>query len=78
MEEWDSLWYEVLIVRYGGLGSVWWRNIKRIRKGVGVGVGRGLIGNIRRVVGGGASTLFWNDLWVGDTDFVIGIVDYMI
>ena len=71
LEEWDSLWYEVLIVRYdeaggricmnGGLGSVWWRNIKRIRKGVGVGVGRGLIDNIRRVVGDGASTLFWND-----------------
>jgi len=42
LDEWDNLWYGVLIVRYDevegricvndGLGFAWWRNIKRIRE----------------------------------------------
>lgn len=36
-----------------------------IRAGVGLGVDTWFDDNIRRVVGGGSSTFFWTDNWVG-------------
>ena len=44
---------------------MWWRTISGIRGGVGLGVGSWFDDNIRRVVGGGGSTYFWTDNWVG-------------
>lgn len=45
-----SLWYKVLLARYGEVGgsiaeggrfnSVWWNNLINIRRGSGVGIGR--------------------------------------
>lgn len=42
-------------------------NVKQNSRGVGEGVGNWFEGNIRRVVGNGIGTLFWYDLWVGET-----------
>jgi len=39
--------------------------ISRIRRGVGLGEGRWFDNNVRHVVGGGGSTFFWTDNWVG-------------
>lgn len=49
--------------------SVWWRMLSDIRGGVGLGEGSWFEGNIRRVVGGGSSTYFWHDNWVGGRAF---------
>jgi len=40
--------------------------ISSIRYGVGVLEGSWFEDNLRRVVGGGGSTYFWSDNWVGD------------
>lgn len=37
-----------------------------IREGVGMGVGNWFDDNIHRVVGGGGTTYFWTDNWVGN------------
>jgi len=44
---------------------VWWRMLSRVRRGVGMGVGGWFDNNVRKVVGGGRSTFFWTDNWVG-------------
>ena len=69
----EGLWYRVLKARYGEEGAVeggrdsyvWWRMLSDIPCGVGVGVESWFEDNVRRVVGGGSSTYFWLDNWVG-------------
>jgi hypothetical protein len=72
-----GLWFRVLVARYGmergrlgeggRTGSAWWREIVRIRDGVG-GVRDGWFGEgVARKVGDGTDTLFWTDPWVGGT-----------
>ncbi|KAK2395676.1 hypothetical protein QL285_057389 [Trifolium repens] len=53
-------------VRDGGrMGSAWWREIVRIRDGVG-GIRDGWFGEcVSRKVGDGTDTLFWSYPWVG-------------
>jgi hypothetical protein len=69
-----GLWYRVLAARYGveqgqlreggRKGSAWWREISRIRDGVG-GLRPGWFGeSVMRKVGDGAETLFWSDPWL--------------
>ncbi|KAK2370837.1 hypothetical protein QL285_083849 [Trifolium repens] len=49
----------------GGRGSSWWREIARIRDGVG-GTREGWFGEgIVKRVGDGSDTFFWTDPWVG-------------
>ena len=66
----------MLITRYGVEGggledggrscSSWWREIVRIRDGIGEG-GEGLFAScVRRRVGDGAVSDFWHDRWCGD------------
>jgi len=71
----EGLWYRVLNARYGEEGrrlreggrdsSVWWRMLSDIRCGVALGVESWFEDNVRRIVGGGGSTYFWLDNWVG-------------
>jgi len=51
----------------GRHSSLWWRMLCKVRGGVGEGVGNWFEGNIRREVGDGLGTLFWFDLWIGET-----------
>ncbi|KEH21259.1 transmembrane protein, putative [Medicago truncatula] len=69
----DGLWRRVLVARYqadGGLEdagrscSSWWREIVRIRDGIGEG-GDWFAGCVRRRVGDGAEIDFWRDCWCG-------------
>jgi len=71
----EGLWYRVLKARYGEEGghlreggsesSIWWRTVVGIREGVGLGVRSWFDDNVRQVVGGGGTTYFWTDNWVG-------------
>ena len=46
-------------------GSLWWREIAKIRDGV-VGVGGGWFQeNVSRKVDDGTYTFFWHDMWLG-------------
>ncbi|MCI47058.1 cysteine-rich receptor-like protein kinase, partial [Trifolium medium] len=69
------MWYRVLENRYdeeagwlaggGRSGSVWWREISKIRDGVS-DVGGGWFGeSIERRVGNGVDSFFWTDPWLG-------------
>jgi len=71
----DGLWRRVLVARYGVADeslkdggrscSSWWREIVRIRDGLGEG-GEGWFAScVRRRVGDGAETDFWRDCWCG-------------
>ncbi|MCI33884.1 cysteine-rich receptor-like protein kinase, partial [Trifolium medium] len=61
-------WYRVLAARYGTVagrlavggrsGSVWWREVARIRDGEGAVGGGWFMENIERRVGNGADTFF--------------------
>ncbi|KAK2367069.1 hypothetical protein QL285_065630 [Trifolium repens] len=72
-----GLWFRVLEARYGveqgrlreggRMGSAWWREIGRIRDGVGGGRDRWFREGVVRKVGDGTETLFWTDPWVGGT-----------
>jgi len=72
----EGLWYRVLKARYGEEGgrireggrqaSIWWKTVRHIREGLGVGVGNWFEDNVRRVVGDGRNTLFWYDNWIGN------------
>jgi len=46
--------------------SAWWRSLRRVRQGIGEGVGSWFENNTRRVVGDGWGTFFWYDIWVGE------------
>ncbi|GAU36546.1 hypothetical protein TSUD_277520 [Trifolium subterraneum] len=70
-----GLWFRVLAARYGmeggqlseggSRGSSWWREIVKIREGVG-GLGGGWFReSVVKRVGDGASTFFWTDPWLG-------------
>jgi len=49
----------------GSESLVWWRMLSRVHGGVGMGVGDWFDDNVRKVVGGGRSTLFgWTIGWV--------------
>jgi hypothetical protein len=52
---------------------VWWRMICGVRSGAVLGVGSWFEDNVRRVVGGGTSTYFWLDNWVGGSPLEIAI-----
>jgi hypothetical protein len=71
----NGLWFRVLMACYGlergrlreggSDGSAWWREIARIRDGVG-GIRDGWFReNVMRKVGDGSDTLFWSDPWLG-------------
>jgi hypothetical protein len=47
------------------MGSAWWREIVRIRDGVGGGEDRWFGEGVARKVGDGTDTFFWTDPWVG-------------
>ena len=74
LEDTNSLWYRVLCVCYGqeggrlcvdrGEGSMWWKTMRNIRKGVGHVDEGWLRDNISRKRGDGNSTLFWVDPWL--------------
>jgi len=71
-----GFWYRVLVVRYGEEAgrlevggrsiSSWWREVAKIRDGVGEDDGGWFAGRVSKVLGDGANTLFWFDKWVGD------------
>jgi hypothetical protein len=76
LEDRESLWNVVIRAKYGeeggrvrfgeGVGSVWWRNLNQIRRGVGLVDSGWLSDNIIRRVGDGRDTLFWVDPWLDD------------
>ncbi|PNX91700.1 kinesin-like protein, partial [Trifolium pratense] len=73
----EGLWFRVLAARYGveggrlrdggRRGSSWWREIARIREGVGEPGGRWFGEHVVRRVGDGSDTLFWTDPWLDET-----------
>ncbi|XP_024636158.1 uncharacterized mitochondrial protein AtMg00310-like [Medicago truncatula] len=75
----EGLWYRVLIARYGEederledggrSGSIWWKEVVKIRDGVGAGASGWFEGCVVRRVGDGVDTLFWHDRWCGDVPF---------
>ncbi|CAJ2657379.1 unnamed protein product [Trifolium pratense] len=72
-----GLWFRVLAARYGveggrirdggRRGSLWWREIVRIREGGGESSGRWFGEHVVRRVGDGSETFFWTDPWVDGT-----------
>jgi len=76
-----GLWYRVLVSRYGvrdgrledggWSGSIWWKEVGRIRDGTGGGGDGWFEGCVVRRVGDGEDTLFWHDRWCGDVPFRI-------
>jgi len=74
-----GFWYRVLAARYGEeagklevggrSGSFWWREVAKIRDGVG-DEGDGWVSEmVSRKVGDGADTFFWFNRWLGDVPF---------
>jgi hypothetical protein len=71
MEEHESLWYKVLVARFGEEGRIlrvdgeggtmWWNNLININQGVGASVGRWIYIDYVCELGDGASFLFWLD-----------------
>ncbi|CAJ2670867.1 unnamed protein product [Trifolium pratense] len=72
----EGLWFRVLAARYGfeegrlceggQRGSVWWREIARIREGEGELGGRWFREHVVKRVGDGSDTLFWTDPWLDE------------
>ncbi|XP_024630227.1 uncharacterized protein [Medicago truncatula] len=71
-----GLWYRVLVARYGEeagrlevggwSASSWWREVAKIRDGVGETDGGWFAQRVSKVLGDGRNTFFWLDKWVGD------------
>ena len=71
-----GLWYRVLVARYGEKAgrlevggrsaSSWWREVVKIRDGVGDAEGGWFAERVSKKVGDGTSTYFWYDKWLGD------------
>ena len=67
--------YRVLVAQYGEKagrlavgsqsGSFWWREVAKIRDGVGVNGGGWFEESIERRFGNGVYTFFWMDSWLG-------------
>ncbi|CAJ2644765.1 unnamed protein product [Trifolium pratense] len=78
----EGLWFRVLEARYGvedgrlceggQRGSVWWREIVRIREGEGELGGRWFGEHVMRRVGDGSVTLFWIDPWLDGIQIALG------
>lgn len=76
----EGLWFKVLLSRYGEergrlregsrLGSAWWKEIVKIREGIGVEGGGWFEENISIRLGNGLNTYFWSDCWVGSVSFM--------
>jgi len=71
-----GFWYRVLVARYGEEDggrscSIWWKEVVRIRDGVGGGVVGWFEGSVVRRLGDGTNTSFWRDRWCGDVSFCI-------
>jgi hypothetical protein len=49
----------------GRSGSFWWREVARIRDGVGAAGEGWFAERVTQKVGNGADTLFWYDRWLG-------------
>ena len=49
--------------------SSWWREVTKIRDGVGEDDGGWFAGRVSKVVGDDTNTLFWCDRWLGDVPF---------
>ena len=72
----EGLWFRLLAARYGleggrlqpggREGSVWWREMVKIRDGFGSALGNWYVDNVRLKAGNRLNTLFWLDRWVGD------------
>jgi len=72
----EGFWYRVLVARYGDKAgwlevggrsaSSWWREIAKIREGVGELDGGWVAERVSKVLGDGTNTYFWLDKWVGD------------
>jgi len=72
----DGFWYRVLVARYGeeagrlevggNSGSFWWREIAKIRDGIGDTDGGWFAERVSKKVRDGTSTFFWYDRWIGD------------
>ncbi|PNX63110.1 cysteine-rich receptor-like protein kinase, partial [Trifolium pratense] len=70
----EGLWFRVLAARYGieegrlrdggRRGSVWWRELARIRDGGGETGGSWFREQVVKRVGDGSDTFFWTDPWV--------------
>lgn len=83
----EGLWYRFIKARYseeggrlkeGGDSLVWWRMFCSIRSGVGLGVGSWFEDNVRRVVGGGSSTYFWLENWLGEHPYVCNFLAFLL
>jgi hypothetical protein len=71
-----GFWYRVLVARYGeeagrlevGGRSVshWWKEVAKIRDGVGEVDGGWFTTRVSKVLGDGSNSLFWYDRWVGE------------
>ncbi|XP_024628879.1 uncharacterized protein [Medicago truncatula] len=71
-----GLWYRVLVARYGEEAgrlevgdrsvSTLWRELAKIRDGVGNAGGSWFADRVASRVGSGTDTLFWQDRWLGD------------
>ncbi|CAJ2679133.1 unnamed protein product [Trifolium pratense] len=72
----EGLWFRVLAARYGieggrlrdggRRGSLWWREIARIRDGGSEPGGRWFQEPVVKRVGDGSDTFFWTDPWVDE------------
>ncbi|MCH91367.1 receptor-like kinase, partial [Trifolium medium] len=64
-----GLWFRVLAARYGmeggRNGSSWWREIVKIRDGVGGLEGSWFEECVSKTVGDGVDTYFWIETWLG-------------
>ncbi|KAK2382749.1 hypothetical protein QL285_070265 [Trifolium repens] len=70
-----GMWFRVLAARYGvegdrvreggRKGSAWWREMVRIRDGVGGFRGGWFRESVAKKVGDGSGTFFWTDPWLG-------------
>jgi hypothetical protein len=77
-----GMWFRVLPARYaveggrvregGRRGSAWWREMVRIRDGVGGLRGGWFRESVAKKVGDGSSTFFWTDPWLGGVPLCVG------
>jgi hypothetical protein len=65
-------WLLGMVLVVGGRSvSCWWREIVKIRDGIGVDGGGWFDKCVSRKVGDGVDTYFWNDMWLGGSPFSV-------